>query len=151
MRAGVVEERLSRLRERTDSISPATERLWHDALDAPEASEAMWLHGDLHARNVLVEGGRFSAIIDWGDVTSGDVATDLASIWMLFSESSARRNAIQCYSPDHATLCRARGWAIVFGVVLLETGLTDYPRHARIGERTLRRVTEDADRFARDT
>ena len=39
-----------------------------------------------------------------------------------------------------ATLQRAKGWAVLFGVILLETGLHDNPRNAVIGERTLRCV-----------
>ena len=33
--------------------------------------------------------------------------------------------------------------AILFGAVLLDTGLIDHPRHAAMGEATLRRVSED--------
>ncbi|MFH7029495.1 MAG: hypothetical protein ACHBN1_29940 [Heteroscytonema crispum UTEX LB 1556] len=44
---------------------------------------------------------------------------------------------------SEATLQRAKGWAILFGVLLLDTGLIDNPRHAVIGERILRRVAED--------
>ncbi|MFH9228283.1 phosphotransferase [Streptomyces lydicus] len=45
----------------------------------------MWLHGDLHPANILVDRGRISAVIDFGDITSGDPATDLSVAWMLFT------------------------------------------------------------------
>ena len=44
----------------------------------------LWLHGDLHPANVLVHEGRISAVIDFGDITSGDPATDLSVVWMMF-------------------------------------------------------------------
>jgi aminoglycoside phosphotransferase (APT) family kinase protein len=44
-----------------------------------------------HPRNILVDRGRLSAVIDWGDVTRGDPATDLAAIWMLFPSRAHRQ------------------------------------------------------------
>ena len=102
--------------------------------------EPTWIHGDLHPRNILVDRGRFSAVLDWGDVTRGDPATDLAAIWMLFS-AHAHRQAVAAYGPlSPATLRRARGWAVFFGVVLIDTGLVDDPRFAAVGRRTLSRI-----------
>jgi aminoglycoside phosphotransferase (APT) family kinase protein len=142
-RASGVEERLTRLRTSTDAITPEVNAAWRDALEAPETTHAHWLHGDLHARNVLVHEGRISGIIDWGDITSGDVATDLASIWMLFEDSAARAIAIESYGGDEDTWRRARGWAVLFGAVLLDSGLVDNPRHAAMGRATLQRLAED--------
>jgi hypothetical protein len=42
-----------------------------------------------------------------------------------------------------ATWLRARAWAVLFGVLLLDIGLFDNPRNARMGEVTLRRIAED--------
>lgn len=143
-RAMAVEQRMQRLEQKTTLITPAIKYLWDQALNAPIDVEPTWLHGDLHSRNVLVEKGEITGMIDWGDLTAGDRATDLAAIWMLFSNPKARQEAIASYGRlSEATLHRARGWAILFGVVLLETGLVDNPRHAVMGERTLRRVAED--------
>ena len=142
-RAESVEERLKRLRAGTDLISPSVDTVWADALQAAPANEARWLHGDLHPRNVLVDDGRLAGIIDWGDITSGDVATDLASIWMLLPTTAARQSALVHYAADEATTRRALGWAVLFGAVLLDTGLVDNPRHAAVGKTTLERVTED--------
>ena len=38
---------------------------------------------------------------------------------------------------SEATLARARGWVILLGVVLLDSGLIDNPQHAVIGQRIL--------------
>jgi aminoglycoside phosphotransferase (APT) family kinase protein len=132
------------LKKKSNLITPEIEKIWHQALDAPIDIEPTWLHGDLHPQNILVENGRITGIIDWGDITSGDLATDLASIWMLFSDQNARQQGISEYqNVSQATLQRAKGWAILFGVVLLDTGLIDNPKHAAIGERTLRHILQD--------
>ena len=88
-RASAVEERLIRLRTVSAVFTPRLQKVWNDALAAPRARESCWLHGDLHARNVLVRNGVITGVIDWADLTAGDVATDLASVWMLFSDSRA--------------------------------------------------------------
>ncbi|MCU0533843.1 MAG: aminoglycoside phosphotransferase family protein [Hydrococcus sp. Prado102] len=143
-RAVFIEERIQRLKTKTNLITPEIENIWNKALSATIDVQATWLHGDLHAGNVLVENGAIAGIIDWGDITSGDLATDLASVWMLFAEQNTRQQILAEYkNVSEATLQRAKGWAIVFGVLLLDTGLIDNPRHAVMGQRTLCRVCED--------
>ena len=143
-RAASVEERMQRLEAKTSLMTPKIRNIWNQALSAPMDVQATWLHGDLHARNVLVENGVISGIIDWGDITSGDMATDLAAIWMLFSDLKARQRVLTEYATiSEATLQRAKGWAVLFGVMLLDTGLVDHPQHAAMGERTLRHVSVD--------
>lgn len=143
-RADSVAERMQRLARKTNWITPEIKQIWNQALNAPIDVQPTWLHGDLHARNVLVENGAITGIIDWGDITSGDVATDLAAIWILFSDQRARQQAIAAYATaSEATLQRAKGWAIFFGIVLLDAGLVDNPRNASIGEKTLHRVLAD--------
>ena len=144
VRAANTGERLQRLRTKTDVITGAIEQLWARGLAAQESRDPHWLHGDMHSQNVLVASGEISAIIDWGDITSGDVATDLAGIWMLFDDRKARREALEAYGPDQATLERAKGWAMMLATVLLDSGLINSPRHAVMGNETLRRLVEDA-------
>lgn len=117
--------------------------LWERACRLPPPEDRVWLHGDLHYANVLVHGGEFSAIVDWGDLCSGDPATDLAAIWSLFDDRTARRGALTAYGADDDLICRAMGWAVSFGSVLLSTGLVDNPRHAEAGRAVFRRVCED--------
>lgn len=143
-RADSVEERLSRLRARTDQIKSEIEAVWQRGLSAPIAEEGRWLHGDLHSQNVLVHEGHIRAIVDWGDLTSGDVATDLAATWMLFPDRVARQKVLEIYSPDQHTLDRAKGWAVLFAAVLLDSGLINSPRHALMGKDTFERLGADA-------
>jgi aminoglycoside phosphotransferase (APT) family kinase protein len=145
-RATFVEERMQRLATKTDLMTPALKQIWQQALAAPIDVPPTWLHGDLHPRNLLVDQGAISAVIDWGDLTAGDRATDLASLWMLFGEPTVRQQAIAVYGDiSAATRHRAKGWAIFFGVVLLDTGLVDNPRNAATGEKILRWVVTDND------
>ncbi|MCR9094362.1 MAG: aminoglycoside phosphotransferase family protein [bacterium] len=142
-RAEAVETWFAELRRETDVVTPTIEAAWADAVAAPIAEIDVWLHGDLHGRNVLIRDGRFAAIIDWGDVTSGDAACDLASIWMLFEDPAVRADALDRYGADEALRRRALGSAISFAAVLLAHGRRDAPLLARIGANTFRRVETD--------
>ena len=145
-RTEAVEARMQRLASTTSLITPQIRQIWQVALQAPLDLSPTWLHGDLHPRNVLVEHGVITGIIDWGDITSGDPATDLAAIWMLFAEPGARQQALAAYGDlSGATLQRAKGWAVLFGVMLLDSGLIDNPRNAVIGARTLQRIAESSE------
>lgn len=144
-RSSLVGERLRRLHGRHPAVDERILALWQAALTAAPAERTGWIHGDLHARNVLVVDGAISAVIDWGDVCAGDPATDLASVWMLLEDPGARQTARDDYPADPATWRRARGWAVSFGAVLLETGLADNPRNAALGERILRRLARDGE------
>jgi aminoglycoside phosphotransferase (APT) family kinase protein len=85
--------------------------LWETALDAHWNGPPVWVHGDVAAGNLLVTGGRLSAVIDFGCSAVGDPACDLTIAWTFFAGSSreAFRAAVQL---DDATWARARGWAL---------------------------------------
>jgi aminoglycoside phosphotransferase (APT) family kinase protein len=139
-RADLVTFRSERLAADFDWIARDILPIWEDALAAPNDATPTWLHGDLHPRNVLMDGGKLSAVIDWGDMCAGDPATDLAALWLLLPSPKSRALAIDIYRPSPATLARAKGWAITWGLVLLDTGRVDHEEHARIGENILRQV-----------
>ncbi len=143
-RAEAVAQRVARLEQSTAAITGAVRARWAAALAAPIDVEPTWIHGDLHARNVLVEAGAIRAIVDWGDMAAGDRATDLAALWMLFEGAREREAArAACGGASEATWARAKGWAVLFGVMLLDSGLVNHPRHAAMGAATLRRVAAD--------
>lgn len=143
-RSQAIFDRMQRLEIQTNSIAPAIRSIWQEALKSPIDVEPTWLHGDLHPRNILVENGRITGVIDWGDLTAGDRATDLAALWYLFPDRHWRKQAIAAYGTvSEATLNRAKGWAILFGIVLLDSGLVDSPRHATIGQNILQCVLRD--------
>jgi aminoglycoside phosphotransferase (APT) family kinase protein len=112
-------------------------------LAAANDTAPTWIHGDLHPRNVLVKKGCLTGVIDWGDLAGGDRACDLAAVWMLLPQLESRKRAIAaCGSVSDATWRRARGWALLFGVILLSSGLVDDARMVAIAERTIARLWE---------
>jgi aminoglycoside phosphotransferase (APT) family kinase protein len=106
------------VRERLAS-HPALLSVWNDALGEPAwDGPKLWLHGDVHPGNVLVDDGRMSALIDFGDLTSGDPANDLSAAWLFFTAAGrARFRARLGDRYDDATWRRSRGWAAAFAGV----------------------------------
>ena len=107
----------------------------------------VWLHGDLHPMNILVDGGAIAAVIDFGDITAGDPATDLSAAWMLLDAGSRAvfqdtYGAAAGYPVGADTWARARGWALALAVVFLAHS-ADHPLLAAIGRRTLSAVLGD--------
>ena len=140
-RAEQIAERIRRLEQHTTLLSDDDVRIYRAALEAPVDVAPTWLHGDLHAGNLLVEDGVITGVIDWGDMTRGDRATDLATLWMNLSDRKARENAMRaCHGVSDATWLRAKGWAIFYGVTLGTSGLAGDTRHALMARRTLERV-----------
>jgi aminoglycoside phosphotransferase (APT) family kinase protein len=139
-RANMVRFRAGRLSADFDWIERDIMPLWDIALEAPDDAAPVLLHGDLHPRNVLMKDGKLSAVIDWGDMCGGDPATDLAALWLLLPGPQSRALAIDIYKPSQATLLRAKGWAITWGLLLLDTGRVDNAEHAAIGEVILQQV-----------
>ncbi|HXS90030.1 MAG TPA: aminoglycoside phosphotransferase family protein [Steroidobacteraceae bacterium] len=140
-RAAAMGERMRHLERTTDVMNDRIREAWSEALEAPNDTPPTWIHGDLHARNVLTLEGTLTGVIDWGDMTSGDPAIDLACLWMLLPGKAARTQAQRAYNvANDALWARARGWAVLFGVTLLDTGLTGNARNAAMGEQILRRI-----------
>jgi aminoglycoside phosphotransferase (APT) family kinase protein len=69
-RTPVLREHLDRLQGAVDGR--AVLDLWQAVLEAPRfPGPPVWIHGDLHPGNLIVEDGRLSGVIDFGDLTSG--------------------------------------------------------------------------------
>jgi aminoglycoside phosphotransferase (APT) family kinase protein len=146
-RAATVAENLRIAASEVDHA--AVLRIWEAALAAPAWDRPpVWLHGDPHPANILVDHGRLSAVIDFGDITAGDPATDLAAAWMLLPVDcddvfrKAYREAGGVRGPaatDDALWLRARGWALHFALVFLAHS-ADNPQLHAVGGRTLAAV-----------
>jgi len=136
---GVPLARRSDISGRLDSVLPraSTEsdtirRLWRRAVETAPASSAVWIHGDLHSRNLVVRDGALAAVIDWGDMAAGDPAVDLACAWMLFDHWSGIDAFLDAYGASPDLVRRALGWAVVFATVLLDSGLPEpHPKMGR--------------------
>ncbi|WP_051858169.1 aminoglycoside phosphotransferase family protein [Streptomyces cellulosae] len=92
---------------------------WEEALRLPEYSgPPMWAHGDLMPGNLLVTGGRLSAVIDFATVGVGDPAVDLIAAWNLLP-AHARGTFRDAVGADEAEWARGRGWALSIAVIAL--------------------------------
>jgi aminoglycoside phosphotransferase (APT) family kinase protein len=132
---------IEHLAGRPDRLDPRTATWtlsrWEELRGTPPWSgPPVWLHGDLHPHNLLVHRGRLGAVIDFGDLTAGDPATDLAVGWMLFG--AADRDVLRAASGNHGddTWLRAEAWAIALAVAYLE-GSPDGSPMLPVAHRTL--------------
>lgn len=141
-----------RTRRSIDAIAghvdaPALIEAWEEALALPPwDGPPLWLHGDLHPLNIIVDrrsrsGPWIVAVIDWGDLTSGDPACDLAIGWSLF-DPAERDSLLQAAGCDEPTRARARGWAIAMGAVYVASS-ADHPLLRSIGTKMLDAVLAD--------
>jgi aminoglycoside phosphotransferase (APT) family kinase protein len=101
----------------------AAREVWERAVAAPAWEGALpWLHGDLHPANVVVRDGMLAGVIDFGEMCSGDPATDLSAAWILLPAGAASRFFDAYEQADEATITRARGWAVVRALHLIGIG-----------------------------
>ena len=108
----------------------------------PPSEAPTVVHGDLHFRHLLVEGGAASGVIDWGDVCRADPAIDLPLYWS-FVPPEGREAFLDAYGRVTETqLLRARVLSIQLCAVLAHYGHSEgQPEILRAGldglERTL--------------
>ena len=86
---------------------------------APEWSgRPVWIHGDLDARNMLVQHGRLSGVLDFATMAVGDPASDVMVAWKMLP--AAYRDTFRvALAVDDATWARARGWVLSQALMVL--------------------------------
>ncbi len=140
-------ERDERTRAAIATINPTlidrqrlTER-WEQACAAsPHDGPPVWLHGDLHPANVVLHEGELAAIIDFGDITSGDPACDLAIAHTLFTDTG--RTALHhALDVDDACWLRAEGWALSL-CLAYQANPDGHPDLAQRGIEVLQRLSD---------
>jgi len=146
--------RAVRFHEALESVGRSTRRLpdarvdqirtrWEELVSTPAHTEApVWLHGDLHPANLLVHRGELCAVIDFGDVTSGDPATDLAVGWMLLDGPSRVELRRAVGTVDDDTWRRAEAWALALALAYLD-GSPDGSPMVDVALRTLAAVLDE--------
>lgn len=140
-RAESFESRWRRLAARGEAPDARLDEIWRAALAAADDAAPGWIHGDPHPRNVITRNGRLAGLIDWGDMARGDRASDLACVWLLLDAAAARAEAVAALPEvSAATWSRARGWAILYVVMLLEAGLENDPAMAAMARSTQARL-----------
>lgn len=150
-RAEVVGERLAsgRLERVVATDAAALASVWADALAAPVWSGTpRWVHGDPHPGNLLLSSAPphgLVAVLDFGDLTAGDPATDLAAAWLVFDPigRAAFRDRVQrLRATDAADWARARGWAVAMGSAIVDAVGVAGPI-GRVGAHALEQVLLD--------
>lgn len=154
-RGGPLAHRDHSVRERLASgkIAQADQLLeiWEQALRAPQwTGLSLWLHGDLHPNNLIcrtAEDGEMdlAGVIDFGDLTAGDPATDVATAWLTL-EPAAREEFFNgfepCYDVDGPLLERAQGWALLMASAMI-TEAGDNPVLTAVAEHTFSQLLSE--------
>jgi len=113
----LVRRSIAELGDRIDA--GVTLRSWEESLSASGwVGAEVWVHGDLLPGNLLVSGGRLSAVIDFGCLNVGDPACDLQPAWNVFAGNSRARYRAEL-QVDDASWLPGRGWALYQAVMAL--------------------------------
>ncbi|MEV7191315.1 aminoglycoside phosphotransferase family protein [Streptomyces sp. NPDC093510] len=122
----------------------AVTAVWEAAVRAPAwEGPGVWVHGDLQPGNVLVDGGRLSAVIDFGCTGTADPAVDLIAAWYLM-DAEGRHAFRAALGPavDDAMWARGRGWALTIAATELAYYRETNPVMANTAHRVMTRLTE---------
>ncbi|MFF4247540.1 aminoglycoside phosphotransferase family protein [Streptomyces sp. NPDC001822] len=129
--------------------------IWARALRAPgPRGPAVWVHGDLQPGNVLVDGGRLGAVIDFGCMGLADPAVDLIAAWYLLPPGprrtfrAATATATQAggaagAAVDAAAWARGRGWALSIALMELSYYRTSNPVMAGTARHVIGEILTD--------
>lgn len=132
---------LANLKDKT--CIPLFLRIWENALQSPRTTEPVWVHGDISAGNLLTADGRLSAVIDFGQLGTGDPASDLVIARTFFDRES--RNIffkrLQC---DTGTRTRAMAWALWKALIVSAAPQNTNVTEAGQAARTLEQIIADA-------
>ncbi|WP_229350616.1 aminoglycoside phosphotransferase family protein [Streptomyces sp. UNOB3_S3] len=121
----------------------AVTAVWEDALRAPDRDgPPVWLHADLMPGNLLVNGGRLTAVIDFGCMGVGDPACDLFPAWNLLP-AGAREVFRAALGVDDATWNRGRGRTLSQALIALPYYRKTNPAMARNARHVIREVLEE--------
>lgn len=101
---------------------PVVEEILAAAGRLPSAEPSAVCHGDLHFRQLLVDGGELGGIIDWVDVCRSDPGVDLQLLWS-FLPPAGRDAFLDEYGPvSEGSLLRARVLALFLNAILARYG-----------------------------
>lgn len=135
-------EALGRLDGKVDT--DRARALWDAARASRWERPPVWVHGDVAPSNLLVEDGRLSAVIDFGQLNVGDPACDYAIAWT-FLDADARAAFRARLAPDPGTWARAKGWT-VWKALIVAAGLPGANvRQLALWRRALDAVLADED------
>ena len=121
----------------------AVTRSWEEALNAPEwTGKPLWIHGDIHPGNLIVAGGKITAVIDFGCLGTGDPACDLQLAWTFLNERS--REIFRSHlAVDDAAWTRGKGWALSVALIALPYYLCTNPTIVGTSRRAIAEILSE--------
>lgn len=96
--------------------------LLEQALALPPSEPSAVCHGDLHFRQLLVDGSTLSGIVDWVDLCLGDPAMDLSLVFGFLPPSVRHEFFAEYGEVEPAAVVRARVLALNLMSVLVRYG-----------------------------
>ena len=121
----------------------AVATVWERALRAPGwDGPPVWLHADLMPGNLLIDGGRLAAVIDFGCTGAGDPACDLFPAWNLLP-AEAREVFREALAVDDATWIRGRGRTLSQALIALPYYRRTNPAMAHNARYVIRAVLDE--------
>jgi aminoglycoside phosphotransferase (APT) family kinase protein len=121
----------------------AVAAIWEEALRAPVwDGPPVWLHADLMPGNLLIDGGRLAAVIDFGCTGTGDPACDLFPAWNLLPDD-AREVFREALAVDDATWIRGRGRTLSQALIALPYYRRTNPAMADNARHVIRAVLDE--------
>ncbi|WP_239124451.1 aminoglycoside phosphotransferase family protein [Rhizocola hellebori] len=142
VRGVALSERSPAFYERLHAVPDASEltAMWEELVAVPQwQGPPVWVHGDPHPANILIGQSGLAGVLDFGDLTAGDPATDLAAGWFVFDEPGRRSFREHLGDIDDDTWERARGWALNIGTAIV-AHTDDNPRMAQVGRHVLEQL-----------
>ena len=131
---------INELRDRVD-VRAAT-AVWDSALETKWQCAPVWIHGDVAVGNLLLERGKLSGVIDFGQLAAGDPACDVTIPWTLLKGQS-RETFRRELSVDEATWMRGRGWALWKALLELQKHLKTNPSEAARWQTVIDEILSD--------
>ena len=129
---------LSRLDGMVDAGKLAN--IWTTCLDTPRhPGPDKWLHGDLHAGNLIVRDGALVGVIDFGLLGIGDPAVDLIPAWS-FLDASTREAFCDVAGAGPDEWRRGQGWALSTAAIALDYYRDANPALSSLSLRSLREL-----------
>jgi len=137
----VTREAIQSARNIIDSYAAAA--AWESALEAPAwDGTPVWIHTDLLRPNLLVDGGRLRAVIDFGGVGVGDPAADVIAAWSVLGPIG-RATFRRALDVDDGTWNRARGYALHQAALIIPYYSETNPSFVALAKRTVDEVLSD--------
>lgn len=117
--------------------------VWHRLLDVkPWDGAPVWIHADLLKPNLLVDGGRLCAVIDFGSAGVGDPAFDVIPAWTVLTAKTRPVFRLRL-AVDEDTWLRAKAYALHQAALIIPYYRTSNPAFAAQARQTVCNILLD--------